>query len=600
MCAFAGGTGPGVPGGAVGATGLVDTPDGDNWRFEDGTATLRVSHDATDPQAWTVWEDGRRTGVVVGVLTNLDELGLTHEDVFERLLDGDTDLPALLEGGFLVACYDGAADRWVLVTDKLGARPCYYTRDGFRFADSVSALLAQRPSPAVDRQAVSDFLLMGHLWGDRTLVEGIRALRPATVLEAEGGEVTTERYWKPDYTEAEPTAEYLDELARRYRQAARRTARTLPASAGLWLSGGLDSRTTAAALLEAAAETDPFEQLHSYTYDANPPTSDNPRIAAAVTDRLGSPHDLVDLTAETFDESFERVIEATDGMIQWNVLVNLSATYNVESPPPVMLEGMPGELVGDHPFRYHLEESSAARAQYHSEASATPDEVDSLLADGVDVDPMATFRAEADRSPESTHRGTVLDTHFRNYYSRNVLLSNAVTRQRLGSRTVQVDGDYLDWCASLPRSFRKGTFPLSQRFVQADAGGVPYGTSRVKLGLCRRVAPETCDVRYERTKVRPDRPYPLHAVGFVGNVLVNRLRGRATYGNGQLSDVWIRDTSTGLHDRVAGLIDDACDRALFDADAVREVYDDHMDGANNAGTLANITTLEYWLATHMD
>jgi hypothetical protein len=48
------------------------------------------------------------------------------------------------------------------------------------------------------------------------------------------------------------------------------------------------------------------------------------------------------------------------------------------------------------------------------------------------------------------------------------------------------------------------------------------------------------------------------------------------------------------------LLDDARRRELFDADAVSEVYADHMNGANNAGLIARITTLEYWLQEHVD
>ena len=534
----------------------------------------------------------------MGALTNLDELGLTHRDVFERLLDGRTDVAEAVEGDFLIACADASEDRWTIVTDKLGARPCYYTaEDGFYFATSVGALLSRHPNPTVDRQAVNDMLLMGHLWGDRTLVDGIRAVRPATVLEAVDGEIRSRRYWKPNYDEAPPSEAYLDELARRYRQAVERTARTLPRETGLWLSGGLDSRTTAAALREAAGGPSDFETLRTYTYDANPPTNDNPRIARQISARLSLSQTDVPLTADTVASAFERAIEATDGMVSWDVL-NLMATYSIERPPPVMLEGMPGELLGDHPFRYHLDGSSAVRAQYVSEAGTSAETVESLLVP--DVDPFDTFRAEVRRSSESTHRATVLDIHFQNYYARSALLSDQVTRDRTGSRAAEVDGDYLELCARLPRRYRKGTFPLTNRVVRADAGGVPYGTSRAKLGLCRRIAPSVSDITYERTKVRPNRPYPFHIAGFVANVGVGRLRGKATYGSGQLADFWIRDTTTSLHRLVTDLVDAACDRPLFDADRVRSAYDDHMDGANNASLLAKITTIEHWLGTHLD
>lgn len=569
------------------------------WVFDRGDSGLYLSSSPSSLARRTFWEDGRQGGTILGAITNLDELGLSYEDIFENLLDGETDIAAAIEGDFLITCYDSVENKFVIVTDKLGARPCYYTtQGGFSFANSVSALLSQHSNPTVDQQAVSDMLLMGHLWGDRTLVSGIKTVRPATVLEAIDGTVSSHRYWQPDYDEITPGEAYLDELTYRYRQAVKRTARTLPEETGLWLSGGLDSRTTAAALREATDELSNFKSLQTYTYDANPPTNDNPRIARQVAKRLDLEHITVPLTADTFGPMFDRVIDVTDGMVSWHILNNLSATYSVKQPPEVMLEGMVGELLGDHPFRYHLSSSSAVRAQYQSEAGASPETVKELLRP--DVDPFGTYRAEVERTSESTHRATVLDIHFQNYYARSVFLSDQITRDRVESRVVEVDGDYLELCARLPRHYRKGTFPFTERFVSADAGGVPYGTSRAKLELCRRIAPSVSDITYERTKVQPKYPYPLHAAGFVANVGINRLRGKATYGSGQLADFWIRDATTSVHRRVTSLVDDACDRPLFNADRVRSIYERHMNGENNASMLAKITTIEHWLQANLD
>lgn len=545
------------------------------------------------------WSDDHRAGVVHGAITNLREQGWTERELFERLFDRPAATAAEIEGGFLITAYDEEANRFLLVTDKLGARPCYYTTEGpFRFATEVSALATRLDSPSVDTQAVSDMLLMGHLWGERTLVKEVKAIRPATVAEFTAEGLTTERYWKPEYNEAVPGEEYLSGLVSRYRQAAQRAVSTFPREAGIWLSGGLDSRTTAAALLEHTSPGS-FESLKAFSYDANPPTNDNPAIAKSVCDELGIDFAEVSLTATTFASALERVIEATDGMIAWSTLVNLSATYNIGDVPPVLLEGMQGELLGDHLLRYHLYNSeSPVQAQYDSEAGTSASTVQNFL--NLDVDPYATFEAEAERTPETTHRRKVLDIHFQNYYSRHALTSNRVAREETETRTVQVDGDYLEWCARLPRSYRKGTFPLTRLFIKADAGGIPYGTSRAKLELCRRIAPSLADITYERTKTRPERPYPQHVAGFVMNVVVNRALGNPTYGKESLSDIWLRDRTTELHAHVSRLIDSARSRPIFSEEAVSDVYKRHMEGENNASMIAKITTIEHWLQQHID
>ncbi|WP_115865054.1 asparagine synthase-related protein [Halorussus litoreus] len=566
--------------------------------FGSGEFSLGVTGPTADSHGVTTWDDGKRAGVVYGAITNLPELSASHADVFESLFDDPAGTAARLEGGFLIAAYDSEEDRQLLVTDKIGARQCYVITEGdLRYSTSVAALVPRMDDVRVDRQSVSDVLLLGSTWGNRTLVDGVRAIRPAMVLEAVDGERSATRYWKPSYREMRPNEAYISGLVDRYRQTVRRVSRTLPSEAGIWLSGGLDSRTTAAALIETIAgrDSDPaaeFRTLGAYTYDANPPTNDNPKIAAQIAEKLGVELTDVPLSAETFGGNFERAIDAVDGMVRWNTVANLSATYGVDPLPPVMMEGMQGELVGDHLLRPHLTNvTSPVESQYLSEATTSVDRVSELLVP--DVDPLATLREEVEATGETDVRKQILDVHFRNYYSRKTLTSNRVMRDFVGTRTPHADGDYLEWCSRLPSRFRKGAVPFTR-------GSIPYETTRAKLALCRRITPDLADVTYERTKLDPSMPYPLHVAGFFANVLVGRLRSKPTYGGPQLADFWIRNRESRVHERVVDLLDDASRRALFDADAVREVFDEHMHGANNGGLIAQITTLEHWIQNHVD
>lgn len=566
----------------------IDCDGSHTERFEHGDNGVAVASDPGDPHGMTTWSDGSRSGVLYGVVTNLDELRIDHEAMFESLFDRPIEVASRLHGSFLIACQSD--DRTLVITDKLGSRPCYCSRSGqFVFATAVTPILNEDVQPVLDLQAVSDMLLMGHLWSDRTLVEEVRSLRPATVLEVVEGDRSATRYWKPTYNEAPPGPAYLDELADRYLQAAERTARTLPEQSGIWLSGGLDSRTTAAAFLSAGGDE---RSLEAYTYDANPPTSDNPKIAAAVAEQLGIGLSEVPLSAETVADCFDRVIESTDGMMRWSTSVNLSPSYHLEPAPGVMMEGMQGGLLGDHLLRSHLRDGrSPIDSQYASEAGASVGMVKEILSPK--VDPFGSFKTELRETDEQGTRKQTLDIHFQNYYTNHAATSDRLMRDRFGTRFPHVDGSYLEWCAQLPRAYRKGTFPLSGE-------SVPYGTSRAKLELIRRIDPELSKITYERTKMKPSWPYPLHVAGFVGNVVAGRLRSKPTYGSGQLADFWLRDRDSELHNIVKGLVDDACSRALFNADAVSELFCAHMNGENNVSMLSQITTLERWIATHLD
>jgi asparagine synthase (glutamine-hydrolysing) len=547
-----------------------------------------ISWYPTDPGAATAWEGDSRAGVISGAITNSDEVNWSTEELFRRLFDRPERTAANLEGDFLIACIDRTDDRQMLVQNKLGARPCYYTTEGqFTYATSLDALLPTLPDPQFNKQAISDMLLMGHMWGDKTLLSGVRTLRPATVMEVVDGAVSTSRYWEPSYKQMEPGEGYLRELVNRYRTAVRRTQSTLPNEAGIWLSGGLDSRTTAGAFVQES-----LTPLRAYTYDANPPTNDNPKIAAQVARALEIGFEYVPLTEKLFDRQFEEVIDATDGMIRWNTALNLAATYGQRNPPPVMMEGIQGELLGDHLLRPHLSSvSSAVESQYQSEAGQDLSWVQSVLS--YDIDPLASFKKEARRSTRSNRRERILDIHFQNYYARKTLASNAIMRSRLSTRAPHVDGEFLEWCSRLPYKYRKGAFPYTN-------GKVPYETTPAKLELIRRIDPTLAGITYERTKVKPSWPYRLHIAGFVFNVLEGRLRNTATYGGGQLADFWIRDEATNLHTRIAELVEAARDREIFNGDAIQEVYADHLAGANNGGMLAQVTTLEHWLQTRLD
>ena len=333
----------GLVGGTVDASQLsrmVESLDHEPWyeseRFEGGEYGLGLQHHGErDPEGFTFWTDGRTAGAIDGAVTNLDELGWSTSTVFERLLRAPDHALAALDGPFTVAVLDATDDRLLLATDKIGSRTPYYsTNDGLAFASGLAPLLHVLDDPAVDDQAVSDLLLLGHMWSDTTLLEDVAALHPASLLEYRDGDVTVRRYWRPDYTPSRPTEAYLHELTNAFQGTVGRTASTLSGDVGLWLSGGLDSRATASELARAYHDGGQFESLTTYTYDANPGNGVNLRLAARTAEALEVPNETVPLDADRFLRVLERVVDLTDGMVKWNTLRNLSAVFNIEHHDP--------------------------------------------------------------------------------------------------------------------------------------------------------------------------------------------------------------------------------------------------------------------------
>ncbi|WP_049996560.1 asparagine synthase-related protein [Halococcus sediminicola] len=560
-------------------------------RFEEGESSLGlVHHGERDPLGSAAWEGESRAGVVHGALVGREHTNT--ENLVERVLDSPHETLREVDGPFALACVDFDAERFVLATDKLGTRPCYYTlENGLAFGSSVAALLTGLDDPQLDEQGVSDLLMMSGLWGERTLVEGVRALAPASVLEYEDGEASIERYWKPDY-ESAPTDGYIDDLVDVFGAAMADAATTMDGDVGVWLSGGLDSRTLAA---ELAGHSDEFDSFRAYTYDANPRGGGNPELAADIADRLDMGFSEVEISPDRFVPILDDAIDRTDGMVGWATLLPLSATYNLpEANADVMLEGAgQGGLMGHHVRRRHIERcDSAVDSLYRSEAGASRERVRSLMT--TDVDPLDSFRETVAGSDETQRKKVILDAHFANHYGRGEYASTRLAQTKTGVRAPIVHGDLIQHAARLPTTYRMGTIPLTN-------GYVPHGVTKPKLALTRAAGKGMGDVRYERTGVAPKHSYPVHVGGFVATTSLGRLRSSTTYGGQRLPDIWYRRHDS-LRDRLDDLLAGACERSFLNGDEIRRLRREHLAGEANhmSGVLSPVTTLESWLRRHLD
>lgn len=592
----------GIVGGTIDGAALddmLDTMAGESWygtdRFDTGSHGVGIRHHGEkDPEGHTFWRDGGAAGVIDGAVSNRSELGWDTETIFERLLRAPDRTLETLEGPFTVAAVDASEDRVLLATDKIGSRPPVYRHDdGFAFASGTSQLLPALDDPGVDPQGVSDLLLMGHMWSDTTLLEGVKSVHPGTVVEYHEGEVTGRRYWRPDYDPAEPNAEYFHELTTEFQRTVDRTANTVSGDVGIWLSGGLDSRATVSEFARVQRERDAFDSLITYTYDANPGGGINVRLAEDVAETLELPNETVPLTPDRFLPVLERTVDATDGLVNWNFALNLTATENIDGREPnVLMEGIVGELLGQHLSRYHLREaSSLVDSMYHSEASLPAEEVTALV--DADVDPMGSYRREAARTEETDFEQAVVDTHFQNYYPRLAHASNPVARGRSGTRVAYADGDFLESAARLPPSWRMGALPGSD-------GELIFGVVKPKIEMIRVLDADLAEIPYERSRLKPGLPYPLHVAGFFASTGLSHLLGDPTYGGTSMAGQWYRDHD-GIQSRLDDLIDDARDRWFLDGDAVEGRRQRHLDGeSDETSALCSITTIELWLQRHFD
>jgi asparagine synthase (glutamine-hydrolysing) len=161
-------------------------------------------------------------------------------------------------GMFAFALWDGTARRLMLARDRVGVKPLYYAEvdGGIVFGSEIKSLLAD---PAVRREWRADmldaYLTLLYVPAPDTIYEHIQKLPPAHVLIAERGSVRLLRYWDLRFTgdgETRKEADYLAELDQVLREAVGlRLISDVPL--GAFLSGGIDSSTIAAYMVEASA-----------------------------------------------------------------------------------------------------------------------------------------------------------------------------------------------------------------------------------------------------------------------------------------------------------------------------------------------------------
>jgi asparagine synthase (glutamine-hydrolysing) len=153
-----------------------------------------------------------------------------------------------LNGQFAIALWDNNKQRLLLVRDRAGILPLFYTRQGDRllFASEIKALLPQLPeAPRISPASLDQIFTFWAVRSPNTLFEDIFAVSPGHMLVLENGGLRESIYWdwhfpeQGDYhlgSDDDLTGQLYDLLAD---ATSIRLRADVPV--GAYLSGGLDS-----------------------------------------------------------------------------------------------------------------------------------------------------------------------------------------------------------------------------------------------------------------------------------------------------------------------------------------------------------------------
>jgi asparagine synthase (glutamine-hydrolysing) len=224
-------------------------------------------------------------------------------------------------GMFAIALWDRRERSLILIRDRLGIKPLYWAKFGklFLFGSELKALRAHPGWNAeIDRSAVAAFMRYNYIPAPHTIYRGVYKLEPGTILTLPWqDEPRIARFWNAraiarngilnplDGNDAELT-EQLEALLQD--AVARRMIADVPL--GAFLSGGVDSSTVVALMQQAR-----LGRVRTFSIGFDFPDYNEAHRAAAVANHLATHHtelmvtssqalDLIPRLPDIYDEPF--------------------------------------------------------------------------------------------------------------------------------------------------------------------------------------------------------------------------------------------------------------------------------------------------------
>ena len=265
-------------------------------------------------------------------------------------------------GMFAFAILDVNQKNIYLVRDRYGIKPMYYGHFGnkFIFGSEQKAIFAH-PSVtrSVDNLAIVEYLTFQNLFTDKTLIENIRILPPASILRIninEANDTSLVQYWDFQFEQDSlilDQKEYEEELSRLLKQAVTRQL-IADVPVGSYLSGGMDSGTITAIAAKKISDLKTF----TVGFDLSSASGlelafDERRNAESMSSLFKTEQYEMVLKSGDMEKSLESVVHAIEEPRVGQSYPNYYAAKLASKFVKVTLSGAGGdELFAGYPWRY--------------------------------------------------------------------------------------------------------------------------------------------------------------------------------------------------------------------------------------------------------
>ncbi len=215
-----------------------------------------------------------------------------------------------LDGSFVIAILDAEKRTAVVLTDRAGSRPIFYSHNdaGLLIAPELKCFRASCAGESPRPAALLSLLINSYMFGEMTYWPSVRCLGPARRLTLRGKSLDIARYWTPAFGQtAALDPKSCDEIiVHSVSEHLGRFERPV-----IGLSGGVDSRVMIAAIQAAGMNVPTL----TWTYSEQDNAESDLAVAARVAEKAGFPHEQFRLNWKTLAEDASALVHASDGLI---------------------------------------------------------------------------------------------------------------------------------------------------------------------------------------------------------------------------------------------------------------------------------------------
>lgn len=223
------------------------------------------------------------------------------------------DFVSYLNGQFAIALWDENRKRLLLIRDRVGIHPLFYSQQQGRlvFASEVKAMLPVfHNAPSLNAMALDQIMTFWAPVAPETIFEGVYQVLPGEMIIATGASLTKQRYWDWCFPENDdyypvPESQQAEELCQLLLDATRLRLRS-DVPVGAYLSGGLDSSALTALIHQQGTE------LRTFSIGFEQEGFDESGYQQQMINHLGADHSRIQCVNADIGAAFERAIWHTE------------------------------------------------------------------------------------------------------------------------------------------------------------------------------------------------------------------------------------------------------------------------------------------------